>query len=131
MAVFANLNQAGASSFGLDQSTLGPNFRATKLLEGQRFQELDRKQSYYDCTQHDFKKVDFDGNYISTGVSGIGSTQPLLYTERVAHYVPLRGRRPSAPYRLSRTIVARFTDMIFGETRFPTFTMEGDDDAED
>jgi hypothetical protein len=124
-----DLTQAGGSSFGVSNSTNGP-FRARSFLDGERFRELDRRQSYYDCNQHSYKRFDFDGRLITTG-GGISVTQPLLSAERAAYYVPLRSRRPSSPYRLPRVIVKSFTGMVFGEGRFPNFRVEGDSGAED
>jgi hypothetical protein len=123
-----NLQPAGQNSFGTDNTT--QPFRARNFLDGERYRELDRRQSYYDCNQHSYKRFDFDGRLISTG-GGISVTQPLLSAERAAYYVPLRSRRPSSPYRLPRVIVNAFTGMVFGEGRFPNFRVEGDEDAED
>lgn len=125
-----NLTQVGTSSFGATNTTTGPEFRARSFLDGQRFRELDRRQSYFDCTQHDYKRFDFDGRVISSG-GGIGATQPLLSSEKMAQYIPLRSRRPSSPYRLARVIVTSFTNMVFGEGRFPHFRVEGDDQSQD
>ena len=127
--VAQNLTQAGASSFGLANQTTS-NFRARSFLDGERYREMDRRQSYFDCTQHSYKRFDFDGRLISTG-GGISVTQPLLSAERAAFYVPLRSRRPSAPYRLPRVIVKSFTGLVFGEGRFPNIRIGGDADAED
>lgn len=122
-----NLAAAGQTSFG-DQGDGA--FRANGLIDSERFRELDRRQSYFDCTQHDYKRHDFDGRII-TASGGIGATQPLMSAEKVPYYVPLRARRPSAPYRLPRVIVKSFTKLVFGENRFPTFRVEGDPDTED
>ena len=40
-------------------------------------------------------------------------------------------RRPCAPYRLNRTIVRRFSALVFGHKRFPAVKVPGDADAED
>lgn len=105
-------------------------FHGRNILDSERFRELDRRQSYYDCTQHDFKRFDFDGRMVqSTG--GISATQPLMSAEKAAWYVPLRARRPSTPYRLARVIVNAFTGLLFGENQFPKFLVAGDADSED
>jgi hypothetical protein len=116
------------SSFGANNTTLGPQFRARWICSNERFRELDRRQSYGDCTQHDYKKHDFDGRSIQPGPP---TQQPLLVTEASGHYVPLRARRPSAPYRLARAIVNSFTNLLFGENRFPQVRVEGDSDSQD
>lgn len=84
----------------------------------------------HNCTQHDYKRVDFDGRLIQAG-SNIGFTNPGLTSEKVGWYAPLRSRRPSAPYRLGRAIVNAFTNFVFGEGRFPVVRVRGDDDSQD
>lgn len=93
------------------------------ILESERYKILQRRQSYYDCTQHDLKKFDFEGRIItSDSLTGAPS-----YSEKLAgFYVPLKMRRPSTPYRLGRAIVNSFTNLIFGKERFPLIRVEGD-----
>jgi len=127
-------NSMAFSSFGADNTTQGAPAGgfARAILESVRYRTLDRRQSYYDATQHNGKRYDFDGRIISTSeASGMSSTQPLLSQEKASWYVPLRMRRPNAPYRLARVIVNAFTNMIFGEQRFPTIRVDGDDVRQD
>jgi hypothetical protein len=126
----SNMVPVGTTSFGGgggDQSS----FRARTFLEGQRWADLDRRFSYFECTQHNFKKYDFDGRLIMPSGTNFNVTQPLLGAQQPAFYIPLRQRRPSSPYRLPRVIVKAFTTMLFGEGRFPRFHVEGDSDTED
>src|SRR6266404_1694920 len=104
--------------------TFGPGstWNGMSILASPRFALLQSKESYFKCTQHDSKRWDFDGRIIS----GINPTQPLIGLEKSAFYVPLRLRRPSSPYRLARVIVKSFTNIVFGEGRFPTFRVNGD-----
>ncbi len=95
------------------------------MLEGDRYQELSRRQAFYTCTQHDGKHWDFDGRPVARG-----GQQPLMGTER-SWYVPLKMRRPSVPVRLGKIIVDSFTNLLFGENRFPTIKVEGDDETQD
>jgi len=118
-----------ASSFGLDQTTLGPQFRARSIIESERYKLLDRKQSYYSCTQHDWKQFDFEGRPIPAGNPLLG--QPNLSGEPSPWYVPLRLRRPSAPYRLARVIVDSFTNLVFGYQRWPSIGCPGDQTTEE
>ena len=74
--------------FGADSMN---GFRGRNLLDSERFRELDRRQSYYDCTQHDYKRFDFDGRMVQSS-GGISATQPLMSAEKAAWYVPLRRR---------------------------------------
>jgi len=116
------------SSFGVDGTTLGPSFRARLILESDRYRILDRKQSYYTCTQHDWKQFDFDGRPIQTGNPMLG--QPNLASQPANWYVPLRTRRPNAPYRLARTITDAFTNLVFGHQRWPTVRCPDDPSTE-
>lgn len=125
-----NLVKAGVTSFGERDPSAGGDFGARTFLNSDRYRELDRRQSYYNCTQHDWKSFDFDGRAIA-GEGGGGITQPFLSTAKYAQYVPLRQRRPSSPYRLPRVITNAFTSLIFGEGRFPKFRVEGDSQTED
>jgi hypothetical protein len=121
------------SSFGAENTTMGPmgTFRGRAILDSERRRDLDRRQSYYDCTQHDYKRFDFDGRVIQNTGAGSSVTQPLISSERAAWYIPLRARRPSSPYRLPRVVVNAFTNLIFGEDRFPLIRIQGADDAQD
>lgn len=123
---------AGSSSFGAGNTDRGGgSFQGASFLWGPRYTTLDRRQSYFSCTQHDYKRYDFDGRVLVT----TGATQPLLGTsssQMVApYYVPMRERRPSTPYRLSKVIVSSFTNLIFGDDRFPGLRCAGDPDTQD
>lgn len=98
---------------------------ARSILSGDRFAEIARRMSYFDCTQHDGKFWDFEGRPINPK-----SMQPLIGQER-AFWVPLSSRRPSMPVRLGTAIVSSFTNLLFGENRFPTIRIEGDKKSED
>jgi hypothetical protein len=124
-----NMQQAGSSIMGGGEAGYS-RFRAKTFLVSQRYRDLDRRQSYYDCTQNDYKRFDFEGRVISSG-GGISATQPLMSSEKFSQYIPLRSRRPSAPIRLARSIVNTFTNLVFGEGRFPTFHVDGDDQTQD
>lgn len=118
-----------ASSFGIDHTTLGPPFRASSFISSERYTLLDRRASYYACTHHDWKQYDFDGRAIQTGNPMLG--QPLLASAPADWYVPLKSRRPSAPYRLARIIVDSFTNLIFGYQRWPTVRCPTDSATEE
>lgn len=119
-------NALSFSSFGAAADTFGTGFRSRTILFGDRYMELNRRQSYYDCTQHDSKVFDFDGRFYNPR-----STQPLMSSEQFKAYVPLKARRPSTPYRLGKVIVDSFTNLVFGEGRFPDIRLEGDPVSED
>jgi len=114
----------------------GAGFRPAELsgrsvLKSPRYEELDRRQTFYECTQHDSKKYDFDGRIIDMKGPGALASQPLVNSEVAPYFIPLRSRRPSAPARLGRVIVNAFTNMTFGKQRFPTLKCDGDPDTQD
>jgi hypothetical protein len=118
------------SAFGLSADSLGPpGFKAKSLVNSIRYATLDRRQQYYECSQHDFKKFDFDGRPVPQGPGP--NVQPLLTVDPPAFFIPLKMRKPSNPYRMVRVIVNSFTDMIFGEGRWPTILVKGDENAQD
>lgn len=117
-------NAMSFASFGAENSSFG-GAPAASILVGDRYRELEQRQSYYDCTQHDGKPWDFDGRPISPR-----SMQPLMGAEK-SWWVPLKMRRPSMTYRLGKIIVDSFTNLLFGENRFPSIKVEGDEQTED
>lgn len=114
----------GFSSFGAENTT----FKALDCIDSERFRLIDYRRSYYECTQHDWKRYDWQGHMIAPGPP---TTQPLLSSEAAPYNVPYKYRRPIDPYRLGRVIVNRFTNMIFGEGRWPNINVEGDENAQD
>lgn len=117
-----------ASSFGPDLTTMGPEFSAHSIFTSVRFRMLDRRGAYYACTQHDHRAHDFDGRPMQQGDPMLGS--PNLASQPSDVYVPLRERRPSAPYRLPRVITDSFTNLVFGYQRWPTIRSPGDPETE-
>jgi hypothetical protein len=106
------------SSFGLDLTTLGPEFDANALFNSDRIRELQYRDSFFTATNHDHKLFDMNGRMVRPGKM---SNQPLLSGAVPSVYVPLDQRRPSTPYRLARKIVTSFSGMVFGYGRFPQY----------
>lgn len=126
-AAISNVSAQTGSSFGLDHTTLGPEFDANGLYNSERVRELQFRDSFFTATNHDYKLFDMAGRMLRPGKL---STQPLLSGAVPSTYVPLEQRRPSVPYRLARKIVTAFSGMIFGYGRFPQFRSE-DPDTQD
>lgn len=123
---FGNLTPAGYGGFRIDTRTL--EVPARTIVDSERYRMLDRRESYFKATQHDWKLVDFDGRVISQQ-PGWPTSMPMLSSEPVPGFVPLRMRRPSAPLRLARIITKAFSALILGE-RFPTSEVLFDEDAQ-
>ena len=111
-----------ASSFGLNNTTLGPGFDALGLINSERVRDLQYREAFYTCKVHDWKMFDFNGRVITP--SRASGVQPLISTAAPSFYVPLDQRRPATPYRLSRKIVNSFTAMLFGHGRWPQIRSE-------
>lgn len=113
------------SSFG---EATGVDFNAASFVESERVKMLGHREAFYRCTHHDWKQYDFEGRMIAPGPP---TSQPMLSAESASWYVPLRLRRPSAPYRLPRVIVNSFTSLLFGYGRWPTIRVHGDPKSDD
>lgn len=106
----------------------GSGFRARNILQSERYLALHWREGYGASRQHDHKVVDFDGNMTPPGPP---TAVPLLSSAPAPFRVPMRQRRPSAPYRLAKLIVESFTALLFGENRWPTLLFPGDEAAQD
>lgn len=100
------------------------------LGDTRRFRLLNRYESFYATTQYQHLKLDWWGqnadNFETVSPEILvpnGFTQPALSAG-------VRTKRPTAPYHLCKAIVDRFTGLMFGESRKPTVTVEGDPDTE-
>lgn len=120
--MIVNPNNAMAfSAFGDHDSQVD----VKSLLQGDRYVEMERRSAYYECKQHDRKFWDFDGRPINPR-----TLQPMIGAEK-SWWVPLKMRRPHTPIRLGKVIVDSFTNLLFGENRFPDISVEGDEMTED
>lgn len=87
-----------------------------------RFHLLDKCDAYHSNTQYRHLKFDWNGNF-----DGYGDQADIS----PGWFVPIARRRPAVKVQMAKMIVNRFTSMLFGEERFPTFNVPGDNDAED
>ena len=92
------------------------------LCKATRCAALDAGERYYDGSQYDHMKFDWNGNY--QGSADAADIAP-------GWYVPINHRKPSVRLKLPKLVVSRFTAMLLGEDRFPRISVEGDDEAED
>ena len=111
----------------------GPHaFDARAHVESPRAQLLARRAAYFRNRQHDDKGVTWDNRSCPPFQPG---HTPLMSSgaglAEMPYYTPLYQRRPGAPYRMPRMIVRGFTNLIFGEGRFPIVKVRGDAKAED
>lgn len=101
------------------------------LGETQRYRILDRYEAHYECRQYAHQERDWWGmnadnmETISPDIlTPFGFTQPAMG-------MAVRMKRPTAPYNLCKSIVDRFTGLLFSEKRRPDVVVEGDPDTQD
>lgn len=112
--------------------------RIKRLGMTQRQQELNHLWAIYKCLQYDGRRLDWNGrenlDKLATDVvASAGYIPPGFYdaSKQGASVFPLKFRRPTAPYALIRTIVDRFTGLLFSENQHPEVVVEGDSETED
>ena len=130
--------KAGQNVIGAvgDKTMSGDSVRCLGMSPRQ--QRLNRMYSYFRAQQHDTCKLAWDGTPHADGIeresiASAGFLPPGYWdaggqTERP---VPLRYRRPSAPYHLGKSVVERFTGLLFSESQHPLWTVPGDSKTED
>jgi len=92
--------------------------------------ELTRLWSFYRCTNYANRTTDWNGGIHTEHVEHSSiATQgyvPPGFIDKGRQMLPLKFRRPTAPYYLIRVVVERFTGLLFGEKRRPKIVVEGD-----
>jgi hypothetical protein len=94
--------------------------------------ELNRYWSYYCTTQHDGKKISWDGRKVLSeierqSIEHSGLIPPGFYDPGgMFDEVPLLMRAPTAPYHLTRVVVNRFTGLLFSDAMQPKISVQGD-----
>lgn len=108
--------------------------RISKLGMSPRQQELNHLWAWYRCQNYAARRVDWNGREVSDAIeheaiASAGFIPPGFYDAGATF--PLKFRRPTAPYRMVKVIVDRFTGLLFSERHNPRIICEGDTDTED
>lgn len=97
---------------------------------------LNQLYAWFECSQYANRKMDWSGTerldalefesvaahgYIPDGFQVITQNEEL----------PLKFRKPTAPYHLPRVVIERFTAMLFSERRHPMFDSETEPETAD
>lgn len=88
---------------------------------------------YFRCTNYDERAVDWNG-YVDNGDSAndalarAGFIPAGFYDAR--RDIPLKFRKPTAPYFMARAIVAKFTGLLFSAKRHPQILCDDKDTQE-
>lgn len=104
-------------------------FAVTRWIDDPRNVEMRWRRSFFTGGQHDLKGYDFDGNVIMPGAPYTNANRAPMAQN--PNFIPFYARRPMAPVRLLRTIVRRYTALVFGNGRFPKIRVVGDPKSQD
>lgn len=109
--------------------------RIARLGMSPRQQQLNQLWAHYRCQQYDARRVDWDGRETTTpveheAIASAGFIPPGFY-DAGGQMLPLKFRRPTAPYNLIKVIVDRFTGLLFSARRHPQIRVDGDSMTED
>ena len=97
--------------------------RLTKLWHTVRCATYDARKTAWDGTEH------LDG--LETDVLAAQRYVPPGFYDMGGALLPLRFRRPTAPYYLAKLIVARFSGLLFSSQRHPRIAAVGDPETDD
>jgi len=119
---------------GAGETTEKTNDRIARLGLSPRQQGLNHLWAWYRCEKYSGRRTDWNGGTVvdpieTEAIASQGVLPPGFY-DAGASTMPLRFRKPSAPYPLVRVIVDRFTGLLFSEKRHPTIRVEGDANTE-
>jgi len=124
----------GTGSLGTRESQAQVNQRVARLGMTQRQQDLNWLLAWYRTQHYDARRCDWDGRQNldpveHEAVATAGFLPPGFYDAGAT--LPIKFRRPRAPYALPKVIVDRFTGLLFSARHHPRVRVEGDPDTED
>lgn len=86
--------------------------------------------TYYRCSQYDSRVVNWDGEKHGTHLEhemiATDGYIPPGFVDKGGKSLPLRFRRPSVPFHMTKIIVDRFTALLFSAKRHPKIEVLGD-----
>jgi len=118
---------------GSGQST-GDIEKIMRLGMTPRQQRLNHLYAWYRCAHYDTRRIDWNGKEVldpieHEAIASAGFIPPGFYD--AGALLPIKFRRPSAPYGLVKVVVDRFTSFLFSERQHPYVYVAGDDDTND
>lgn len=119
---------------GMDETGSGDNgLKYLKLNERQK--ELNEYWAYFNVAEHDAKGTGWDGRpLMHRQMRDMISRERYLppgFVDAGGDTLPMDFRRPAAPLGIIRTIVSRFTGLLFSNQRHPRVAVPGDPRTED
>jgi hypothetical protein len=108
--------------------------RIRRLGMSPRQQSLNHLYAIYRAEQYESCRVEWDGSQrvglIESEAVATGAYIPPGFYDMGA-MLPIRFRKPAAPYPLARVIVDRFTALLYSEKRHPKVKVLDDDQTDD
>lgn len=130
------IDQFGDSSRNEDEPHVPPE----EQVEIERRRELTRRWLWYRCAQYEDRVIHWDGgrafkpaeeiDAMASGVVPPGFWVSGKFSDNGDDEFPLRFRKPSAPTHTARSIIQRFSGLLFGRDRWPTVTVPTDKQTE-
>lgn len=100
-----------------------------------RQMELNAYYAHYRCQNYETRKIDWNGHPVTEHLEHeVIATQgyiPPGFVDVGMKTLPLKFRRPLAPFYVARQVVNRFSSLLFGEGRRPTILVKGDPKSQD
>lgn len=122
---------------GLAAAIVQENAAGGPMYLTQRQKVLTAQWGFFRGQQYEHRQFEWDGTAAMAMEMGVTIAPPLAIppgfvdVKGQMNNVELRHRRPSAPYHIVRSIVERFTGLLFSQRRHPIIRVPGDADTED
>jgi hypothetical protein len=123
-----------STSIKADETAAKTNDRIARLGLSPRQQILNHLWSWYRCEKYSGRKVDWNGGQAldpieHEAIATQGFLPPGFFD--AGQMMPVKFRKPTAPYALTRVIVDRFTGLLFSEKRHPFIKVDGDEQTDE
>jgi hypothetical protein len=126
--------QAVRGNYGALASAAVPGSQTAGRMSPRQL-ELNRRYAYFRCENYDHCTVDWNGDPIVPNEEGAAIARsrdvPPGFYDPGGQMMPLRFRRPDAPYYLGKVVVKRFTGLLFSHSKHPKIRVQGDPLTED
>lgn len=117
------------------ESTAEAMRRISRLGMSPRQLMLNKLWSWYRTEQYASRNFDWNGQRVLDPIEheaiSHGGVIPPGFYDATGQNLPIKFRKPNAPYALPRVIVDRFTGLLFSERHHPKIEVEGDPILED
>lgn len=97
--------------------------------------ELNVLWAWFKCLQYENRKMDWSGNerlgFLDfEAAASAGLAPDGFQITQDTKDLPLKFRKPTAPYNIVKVVVERFTSMLFSQRRHPTLSAPSEPDTE-